>query len=94
MVLFVFTSNIYGDVELVGNVNSIKQPFVEPQLNAPSPLLMSESLRDRLEFRGAAMQIGRRFDSDTLCECFLKEKIHSLVQSGSPIFSMIIPDFP
>ena len=69
-----FTGNIYGDVELVGNIASIRQPFAEPQLKAPSPLLISQSLRDRLEFRGAAMQIGRRFDSDTLCELLPKRE--------------------
>ena len=69
-----FTGNIYGDVELVGNIASIKDPFAEPQLKAPSPLLISTSLRERLEFRGAAMQIGRRFDSDTLCEMLPKRE--------------------
>jgi hypothetical protein len=85
-----FTSNIYGDVELVGNVNSIKQPFVEPQLKAPSPLLMSESLRDRLEFRGAAMQIGRRFDSDTLCE-LLPKRENTLL--GAERITYILDDY-
>ncbi len=69
-----FTSNIYGDVELVGNIASIKEPFAEPQLKVLSPLLISTSLRERLEFRGAAMQIGRRFDSDTLCEMLPKRE--------------------
>ncbi len=69
-----FTNNIYGDVELVGNITSIERPFVEPQLEAPSPLLISESLRDRLQFRGAAMQIGRRFDTEILYELLPKRE--------------------
>jgi hypothetical protein len=85
-----FTGNIYGDVELVGNIASIRQPFAEPQLQAPSPLLISQSLRDRLEFRGAAMQIGRRFDSDTLCE-LLPKRENTLL--GAERITYILDDY-
>ncbi|HOG41680.1 MAG TPA: hypothetical protein PLI69_03975 [Bacteroidales bacterium] len=85
-----FTGNIYGDVELVGNISSIRQPFAEPNLNAPSTLLISESLRDRLEFRGTAMQIDRRFDSDTLYE-LLPKRENTLL--GAERITYILDDY-
>lgn len=73
-----FTGNIYGDKELICEIEGIdsllnchielESPFVNPSVKAASPLKISDCISDAVLGRGVAMQIGRRFDTDTLFE--------------------------
>lgn len=70
------TSNIYGDKDLVCEIEDIdstsavhfeiESPFVEPKLSAAPVLKMNPLHLRPLVERGTAMQIERRFASDTL----------------------------
>jgi len=71
-----FTNNIYGNTNLVTEIEGIPagssthleldKPFIECKAEGVKPLVLGESLREDLEKRSVAMQIGRIFDSDTL----------------------------
>ena len=73
-----YTGNIYGQKELITEIEGIdslanchielESPFVEAQVPAPAPLVLSSLMKEALEARAAAMQIERRFMADTLLE--------------------------
>ena len=73
-----FTNNIYGDKEFICEIENMDPslnchlelvpPFVKPDVPAPAPLAICSSLSDALTARAAAMQIEKKFASDTLKE--------------------------
>lgn len=73
-----FTNNIYGDVELVCEIENIgcmspghielDSPFVEASPGAISPLKLSSDMGPLISARGAASKIEATFDADTLYE--------------------------
>lgn len=73
-----YTGNIYGRKELITEIEGIdtlenchvelESPFVEPALPAPAPMRLSASMSEAVSARAMAMQIERRFASDTLLE--------------------------
>ena len=73
-----FTNNIYGNKELVCEIEGLDStlachielvsPFVNPQVSGIPSLPVCSALSERLTARSAAMQIEKRFASDTLFE--------------------------
>lgn len=73
-----FTGNIYGDKELVCEIEGIDStlnchieldsPFVDAEVGQIPPLRMCSGLEGRLVNRSASMQIEKRFSADTLFE--------------------------
>lgn len=71
-----FTNNIYGQKDLVlevvhpdttlGAHLELVSPFVNPSVEAPEPLQICSSLRDKLTGMSVSMQIEKRYASDTL----------------------------
>jgi len=73
-----FTANIYGDKELVCEIEGIdstlnchielESPFLNVPVSASAPLKMCGGLKDALTGRAVAMQVEKRFTADTLFE--------------------------
>ncbi|MBO4571394.1 MAG: hypothetical protein J5699_05670 [Bacteroidales bacterium] len=94
------TGNIYGDRDLVCEIEGLdstaachlefEDPFVGAKVSDPAPLLLSECLAPALEKRGTAMQIERRFMSDTLMSWF---RVRHNTFLGSERTSFILDDY-
>lgn len=95
-----FTGNIYGDRDLVCEIEGVdsmlachlelEKPFIGAEVTAPQTLKLSSAIADALKARGAAMQIERRFCSDTLLD-LLRLRNNSLL--GEDCRSYILDDY-
>lgn len=68
---YVVTPNIYGDRDMVcegGEEVSICDPFIRDIRGGIPPLKIYPEMEETLASRGFSMQVGRRFDADTLYE--------------------------
>ena len=95
-----YTAGIYGDKECVCEIEGIDQsmnchvelesPFVNAVVPAPGALRIAPLLGKALQARSAAMQIERRFESDTLFD-FLPERDDALF--GEDMVRYILDDY-
>lgn len=68
---YVVTPNIYGDRDMVcegAEGVSIQDPFIKEVKGGIPQLSIYPEMEDELARRGFSMQVGRRFDADTLYE--------------------------
>lgn len=68
---FVVTPNIYGDRDMVcegGEQISLEDPFMRVVTGGIPKLRVYPEMEEELTRRGFSMQVGRRFDADTLYE--------------------------
>lgn len=67
----IVTPNIYGDRDMVcegADGVSIQDPFIKDVKGGIPPLSIYPQMEEELARRGFSMQVGRRFDADTLYE--------------------------
>lgn len=89
-VVEVITPNLYGSKDLVcqgvSDV-SIIDPFLRKVVGGIPKLRLTPSMGDELSHRGFSMQVGRRFDSDTLYSK-LKVRPNTLLGEKSVIYNL------
>lgn len=65
----IVTPNVYGERDMVcegGSSMELRDPFIRKVDGAIPPLAIFPEMGEYLEQRGFSMQVGRRFDADTL----------------------------
>lgn len=68
---FIVTPNVYGDRDMVcegGSAVSLQDPFIREVKGDIPQLRLYPEMEEVLTRRGFSMQVGRRFDADTLYE--------------------------